>query len=38
MLIGFHFGMWETVYAIMSVVRRSDGPGGKTCVPRTGTP
>ncbi|CAM5690149.1 hypothetical protein SPURM210S_04305 [Streptomyces purpurascens] len=34
MLIGFHFGRWETVYAIMSVVRRSDGPGGNTWVPR----
>lgn len=34
MLIGFHFGMRLTVYVIMSVVSRSDGPGGKTCVPR----
>lgn len=34
MLIGFHFGMCATVYVIMSVVSRSEGPGGKTCVPR----
>ena len=33
MLIGFHLGMWLTVYVIMSVVSRSEGPGGKTCVP-----
>lgn len=34
MLIGFHFGMRLTVYVIMSVVSRSEGTGGKTCVPR----
>lgn len=34
MLIGFHLGMRLTVYVIMSVVSRSEGPGGKTCVPR----
>lgn len=34
MLIGFHFGMFATVYVIMSVVSRSEGPGGNTCVPR----
>ena len=30
MLIGFHFGMSATVYATMSVISRSEGPGGKT--------
>ena len=30
MLIGFHFGTSVTVHAIMSVISRSDGPGGKT--------
>ena len=34
MLIGFHFGMLFTVYVIMSVIRRNDGPGGNTYVPR----
>lgn len=34
MLIGFHLGMWFTVYVIMSVVSRRLGAGGKTCVPR----
>jgi hypothetical protein len=34
MLSGFHFGMVLTVYAIMSVVRRSEGAGPKTYVPR----
>ncbi|CAM5344829.1 hypothetical protein SALBM135S_00503 [Streptomyces alboniger] len=34
MLIGFHLGMCATVYVIMSVVRRREGTGGKTCVPR----
>ncbi len=34
MLIGFHLGSALTVYAIMSVVSRSDGAGGKTYVPR----
>ena len=34
MLIGFHLGMLATVYVIMSVVSRSEGTGGKTCVPR----
>jgi hypothetical protein len=29
MLTGFHFGQLVTVHAIMSVVSRSDGPGGK---------
>ena len=30
MLIGFHFGTSVTVYAIMSVISRSDGAGGNT--------
>jgi hypothetical protein len=30
MLIGFHFGIDVTVKATMSVISRSDGPGGKT--------
>ena len=30
MLIGFHLGTRVTVYAIMSVISRSEGPGGKT--------
>ena len=34
MLIGFHLGISVTVYAIMSVIRRSEGPGGNTYVPR----
>ena len=34
MLTGFHFGQLVTVQAIMSVVSRSDGPGGKMYVPR----
>ncbi len=34
MLIGFHLGMFATVYVIMSVVSLRLGPGGKTCVPR----
>jgi hypothetical protein len=33
MLIGFHFGIDVTVKATMSVISRSDGPGGKTYVP-----
>ena len=34
MFVGFHCGMAVTVYATMSVIRRSDGPGGNTYVPR----
>ena len=34
MLIGFHFGMLATVYAITSVVSRSDASGGNAYVPR----
>ena len=34
MLIGFHFGSVVTAHATVSVVSRSDGPGGKTYVPR----
>jgi hypothetical protein len=30
MLIGFHFGTFDTVHATMSVISRSDGPGGNT--------
>jgi hypothetical protein len=30
MLIGFHVGISATVYATMSVMSRSDGPGAKT--------
>ena len=28
MLIGFHFGMCSTVYAIVSAISRMLGPGG----------
>ena len=34
MLIGFHFGIASTVNAIMSLIRRIDGSGGNTYVPR----
>lgn len=34
MLIGFHFGTFETVYAIRSVDNRSEASGGKAYVPR----
>ena len=37
MLIGFHFGVFVTLHAIMSVIRRSDGAGvvsiSLPCVP-----
>ena len=29
MLIGFHLGIAFTVYAIMSLIRRMEGSGGK---------
>ena len=34
MLIGFHFGVFSTLHAIMSVMSRIEGSGGKTYVPR----
>jgi hypothetical protein len=30
MLMGFHLGVFSTLHAIMSVMSRMDGAGGKT--------